>query len=333
MRLDSVLELQDRLLRSAGPGPGLAAQSAREGVPARRSREHAAVQPAFALGVAPTVDGADFRLAVRVQRRALLGSTRVQAIVDAARGEADVRYIGRVEKLQSGARVRDRCRPLIAGTSVGHVAITAGTLGAFVTTAEGGRAILSNNHVLADENRAEIGDAIIQPADLDGGRDPQDVVARLTEYVPIAPVGVNRVDAAIATVLDGGDVDPYGSLGTFGEGIVAPEDADRVEKLGRTTAHTTGRVSAFNVRSIIVEYDTSPTVRFDGQIEVQVESGSEFSLGGDSGSLIVSEGERIPIGLLFAGSDQGAPDGGPVTYANPIAEVLAALNVELYRGS
>jgi hypothetical protein len=153
MQLSSVLELQEQLLRSAGPGPGLAAQSAREGVPARRSRELAPVQPALALGVSPA-EGDDFRLAVRVQRRALLGSAKVQAIIDAAHGEADVRYIGRVEKLQGGASMRDRHRPLIAGASVGHVAITAGTLGAFVKTADGELAILSNNHVLADENRA-----------------------------------------------------------------------------------------------------------------------------------------------------------------------------------
>jgi len=229
--------------------------------------------------------------------------------------------------------MRDHHRPLIVGASVGHVAITAGTLGAFVTTADGEMAILSNNHVLADENRAEIGDAIIQPADLDDGRDPEDVVARLSDYVPIAPVAVNRVDSAVATLVDGVDVDPVGSLGALGAGVVAPQDADRVDKLGRTTGRTTGRVSAFNVRSIIVEYDVSPTIRFDGQIEIQVDDGSEFSLGGDSGSLIVSEGNRVPVGLLFAGSDQGGPDGGAVTYANPIAEVLAALNVELYRGS
>ncbi len=332
MQLSSVLELQEHLLRSAGPGPGLAAQSAREGMPARRSRELAPVQPALALGVTP-VGGNDFRLAVRVQRRALLASSKVQAIVDAAHGEVDIRYIGRVEKLQGGADMRERHRPLIAGASVGHVAITAGTLGAFVTTADGELAILSNNHVLADENRAEIGDAVIQPADLDDGTQPDDVVAQLTEYVPIAPGAINRVDAAVATVVDGVAVDPVGTLGALGDGIVAPQDADRVEKLGRTTGRTTGRVSAFNVRSVIVEYEVSATVRFDGQIEIEAEDRSEFSLGGDSGSLIVSEGDRVPVGLLFAGSDQGGPEGGPVTYANPVDEVLAALNVELYRGS
>lgn len=331
MQLDSVLELQEQLLRSAGPGPGLAAQSAREGVPAGRSRELAPVQPALALGV-KLASGHDYRLAIRVQRRVLLGSNKVQAIVDAAHGEVDIRYIGRVEKLQDGASMRQQHRPLIVGASVGHVAITAGTLGAFVTTGGGGLSILSNNHVLADENRAEIGDAVIQPADLDDGADPGDVVARLTDYVPIAAAGVNRVDAAVAALVEGVDIDLDGALGVLGDGVVEPQDADRVEKLGRTTGHTAGRVSAFNVRSVIVEYDISSTVRFDGQIEIQTEDASEFSLGGDSGSLIVSESDRVPVGLLFAGSDQGGDDRGAVTYANPIGEVLAALNVELYRG-
>jgi hypothetical protein len=289
----------------------------------------ASVQPALALGIA-SAGNDDFRLAVRIQRRSLVGSTRVEAIVEAARGEADVRYIGRVEKLQHALGMRGRHRPLILGASVGHIAITAGTLGAFVRSADSDLAILSNNHVLADENRAEIGDAIIQPADLDGGQSPRDVVAHLTEYVPIAPVGINRVDCAFSTLADGVEIDPVGSLG---DGVVAPEDADRVRKLGRTTGLTAGRVSAFNVRSVIVEYEISPTVRFDGQIEIQAPDGGEFSLGGDSGSLIVSEGDHVPVGLLFAGSDQGGDQGGPVTYANPITEVLAALNVELYRGS
>ncbi len=292
----------------------------------------ASVQPALALGISPG-DNEEFRLAIRLQRRSLVGSSRVEAIVDAARGEADVRYIGRVEKLQADPHMRDRHRPLIVGASVGHVAITAGTLGAFVQTAADELAVLSNNHVLADENRAEIGDAIIQPADLDDGESPRDVVAALAEYVPIAPVGINLVDCAFATLVDGVGVDPVGMLGALGNGMVAPQDADQVQKLGRTTGLTAGRVSAFNVRSLIVEYEISPTVRFDGQIEIQAQDGGDFSLGGDSGSLIVSDGDRVPVGLLFAGSDQGGDAGGPVTYANPIAEVLAALNVELYRSS
>jgi hypothetical protein len=45
---------------------------------------------------------------------------------------------------------QQRHRPLKIGVSVGHVDVTAGTLGCFVREPEGeGTFILSNNHVLA----------------------------------------------------------------------------------------------------------------------------------------------------------------------------------------
>jgi hypothetical protein len=240
----------------------------------------------------------------------------------------DVRYIGRVEKLQALA-VRERHRPLLAGTSVGHRDITAGTLGCFVRAA-GEIGLLSNNHVLADENRAAIGDAILQPAPSDGGEAADDAVARLAEFVPLEVAGANRLDCAFATLVEGVDVDPTGFGRSFDPEPLAPELADRVEKLGRTTALTEGRVTAFNVNGLAVGYEISDSVRFDGQIEIVEANDGNFSLGGDSGSLITSAGERRPVGLLFAGSDQGGPHGGPVTYVNPIAEVLDALNVEFY---
>jgi len=332
MKLESVLDLQDQLLRGLGPGPRLAAQSAREAAPARRARDVSAVQRDFALGIAPKGAG-DYELAIRVQRRGLLTGARLDSFIEAAHGEAQVRYIGRVEKLQ--APQRDRHRPLVPGVSVGHEDITAGTLGCFVQT-DAGLAILSNNHVLADENRAAIGDPIIQPADSDGGAPPEDLVARLTEYVPLQIAGVNRVDAAVAALEDGVDVIAGALLGgqALRDELVAPRDALDlgVVKVGRTTGRTAGRVTAFNVRKVVVEYDTSASMRFDGQIEVQDRAGTDFSLGGDSGALIVTADEGRPVGLLFAGSDQGGDDGGPVTYANPIGSVLDELNATLYLG-
>ena len=47
-----------------------------------------------------------------------------------------------------------------------------------------------------------------------------------------------------------------------------------------------------------------------------------FSAGGDSGSLIVTNGTQQPTGLLFAGSTTH-------TIANPIQAVLAALGVTI----
>ncbi|MGD9236882.1 MAG: hypothetical protein PVF09_09415, partial [Desulfobacterales bacterium] len=79
----------------------------------------------------------------------------------------------------------DRFRPAPGGVSIGHVGITAGTLGCWVIK-NGQKVILSNNHVLANSNAAEIGDAILQPGPFDGGRFPQDHIANLTQFVPIS---------------------------------------------------------------------------------------------------------------------------------------------------
>lgn len=65
------------------------------------------------------------------------------------------------------------------------------------------------------------------------------------------------------------------------------------------------------------------TIVFNGQVEISPSSANRpFSLGGDSGSLIVDSRNRA-VALLFAGNDVDA------TFANPIGEVLDALKVDL----
>ena len=77
----------------------------------------------------------------------------------------------------------DRVRPLVPGHSIGHPDITAGTLGCFVKH-DGKLCILSNNHVLANVNRASIGDPILQPGKHDGGTSA-DKVATLKNFIHI----------------------------------------------------------------------------------------------------------------------------------------------------
>ncbi|MAS35197.1 MAG: hypothetical protein CL610_14390 [Anaerolineaceae bacterium] len=86
---------------------------------------------------------------------------------------------------------RDRFRPTIpSGVSIGHYKITAGTLGTIVTDrTTGEKLILSNNHVLANSNDAQIGDAILQPGPTDGGQNPADKVATLERFVRLRFVG------------------------------------------------------------------------------------------------------------------------------------------------
>lgn len=220
---------------------------------------------------------------------------------------------------------RNRNHHLAIGGSVGHYAIPAGSIGGFpcdlVTGEE--RLILSNNHVLADENRASIGDRILQPGRHDGGLLPLDLVGFLLRFVPLSLTGRNRVDAAVARLATGVDVEGsllhgLGSLRGIREEPI--EEGDVVLKLGRTTGLTRGRIRAFEVDQLRVRYEMG-TLIFDHQIEIEPLGPGPFSLAGDSGALIVDE-ELRAVGLLFAGNDQDA------TYAHPIQEVLSALEIQ-----
>ncbi|MBM3140734.1 MAG: hypothetical protein FJZ92_11170 [Chloroflexi bacterium] len=87
-----------------------------------------------------------------------------------------------------------RCpRPVPIGVSTGHPAITAGTIGARVRDASGNVYALSNNHVYANTNAAQIGDAVIQPGTYDGGSSPADDIATLAAFVPIRFDGTANV--------------------------------------------------------------------------------------------------------------------------------------------
>jgi hypothetical protein len=331
MELDSVREVKAQLVeRVAAPLSESPKRVAAFGVAATSVSNVQRHQPTVALGVAPR-GRRGYGLAVRIQHRAV-GRAYEEEIRQAAKGEADIRYVGRIVKRQlSGATSQQRRhRPLVIGISVGHFQVTAGTIGCFVQLAGRRRiAILSNNHVLADENAGRRGDDVLQPGRFDRGRAPRDVVAQLERFVRLKPTGVNHVDCAVATVVDGIEVDHSHLAGGHTVAGVAsdPEAVDRVEKIGRTTGHTTGRITAFEVDNVVVGYDFG-TARFDGQIEIDGETQS-FSQGGDSGSLIYSSGAREAVGLLFAGSGSGGSNDTGLTYANPFEAVLTQLRAEL----
>jgi len=100
-------------------------------------------------------------------------------------------------------------RPAPIGVSTGHPAITAGTIGARVKDAAGNIYALSNNHVYANQNEANIGDSALQPGAYDGGKDPIDKIGTLFAFEPIDFTfsGENYIDAAIVRILD--PVDNY----------------------------------------------------------------------------------------------------------------------------
>ena len=97
-------------------------------------------------------------------------------------------------------------------------------------------------------------------------------------------------------------------------GIIKPKLGMLIQKSGRTTGYTAGKVKDISA-TIKVTYDKK-TALFKNQILT-----TNISQGGDSGSLVLDMKKRA-VGLLFAGSEV-------VTILNPIAEVMKHLRVEL----
>ena len=264
--------------------------------------------------------------------------------------QTDVAQVGEIVAFDG---YTGRYRPAPGGVSIGHYAITAGTLGVVVKDrATGARLILSNNHVLANSNDAEIGDAILQPGPADGGRVQTDTIATLERFEQIhflsepgtcdiaglyAEIGnwiakllssshrlnvvqqqdaVNKIDAALARPINDGDV--LDSILEIGEiaGSTEPILGMAVRKTGRTTGFTTGEIITVDA-TVDVSYGSGRTARYEGQL---VAGG--MSQGGDSGSLIVEGNSNLAVGLLFAGSNT-------TTIFSPIQDVLSIMQVDL----
>lgn len=263
-----------------------------------------------------------YLLAVRIPETVPVNEVLAR-VAEEAHEEIDVREVGPVVPQQAPGELQQRRRPLVPGCSVAHTDVTAGTLGGFVTV-RGEPRLLSNNHVLANSDQGAVGDTVLQPGPADGGRDPGDRVATLAAKVDLVTGRPNLVDAAAARIAADVQFDatayPGGKLGA--PVSEAPAE-DTVEKIGRTTGHTTGTITAFEVDGLRISYPEGQMV-FDDQIEISGQAGS-FSSGGDSGSVIWTRGERRPVGLLFAGSDRGGPDGTGLTYGNLLSTALDEL--------
>jgi hypothetical protein len=223
-------------------------------------------------------------------------------------------------------------RPVPIGVSTGnqndlvylHAFCTSGTIGARLTDGTNHYA-LSNNHVYAVENLGQIGDPIIQPGQADlGCRAPDsDRIGTLAAYVPLVFGGKSSdtADAAVAAVTTAtvGTATPSDGYGTPSSTTTAASVNQAVQKYGRTTALTKGTVNAVNA-TIKVKYSHGTAI-FKDQFGI---GGSSFSGAGDSGSLIVTQSQNHPVGLLFAGSST-------TTFANPIDVVLRQLGSKIQK--
>ncbi|MGW0810794.1 hypothetical protein [Nonomuraea sp. NPDC002799] len=228
---------------------------------------------------------------------------------------------------------RAKLRPAPGGFSIGHFRVTAGTLGCLATGRTAPRnerlLCLSNNHVIANVNNASYGDCICQPGIYDGGTCPADQIAILERFVPLKMGGPpNYVDCATGWCWPDRVRPEIGYLDSdrvklfrIGNQIATPTLGMAVGKSGRTTQLTSGQITGINW-SGNVNYGSVGQAYFENQLLIQ----SNFSAGGDSGSCIWTwDAARNPVGLLFAG-------GGNFTIANPMSQVVAALDINLVTG-
>ncbi|NLJ84350.1 MAG: hypothetical protein GX336_05530 [Halanaerobiaceae bacterium] len=214
--------------------------------------------------------------------------------------------------------------------------------------------ILSNNHVLANisngsDGRARKDDPILQPGTYDNGDNPADLIGYLERFVPLYP-GEGAADCKIALAVESLAnffihlVRPEYRFRLFREGrsnlvdcavarpvseqlisdeivgigrvkgIAEPELDMEVQKSGRTTGVTRGKIVAV-AATVTVSMNEYETATFEDQFIT-----TPMSEAGDSGSLVLDMGNAA-VGLLFAGS-------GKATICNRIKNVLEALSIK-----
>ncbi len=232
-----------------------------------------------------------------------------------------------------------------------------GTLGSLLQGSDNKRYLLSNNHVLARSDQANVGDSIVQPGLIDNNCTPMrdgvgaSPVAALTGWLPLNSIATNA-DAALAEVrpnaidpagniLEMGSRQPDGTLAAAPPGISSSGGKGeigvlrmKVAKSGRTTGQTCASITAVDL-DVNVDYfldcaesKTYLTKTFTDQLVI---SGDNFGDAGDSGSLVVDAENAEPVGLFFAGGIDTS--GVSQIVANPVTDVLSELNSQVGGGT
>lgn len=246
---------------------------------------------------------------------ALSADDMVPSEVDGAK--TDVVEVGILRAFNSPSP-RGRFRPVIPpGVSIAHFQVTAGTFGTLVyDTQTGEPLILSNNHVIANSNDANLGDAIFQPGPADGGQNPADAVATLYKYMPLR-------------YTDEGNLPPPTVIGPPG-GVTPPPDPDPnpdpnpdptpppstngCAQLILSLAEGLARLNDPDAR-VVVQSQATQTAEVDGPVAVPVFSAN---------SSTVQAQQAIPTNSIDAAL---AKPNSPAMFSNEIRSIGAVTGV------
>ncbi|RDV10457.1 DNA/RNA non-specific endonuclease [Arthrobacter sp. RT-1] len=204
-----------------------------------------------------------------------------------------------------------RLDPVMPGVSVGHIRVSAGTIGCIVyDRRDGTPLILSNWHVLHGPTGV-LGDTIVQPGPHDDNRVETNRLGRLSR----SHLGVAG-DCAVATIEGRKFTTAIHDLDVTPDGLGEPEIGDKVVKSGRTTGVTHGIVRRVDVIAKL-NYGAAGTHAIGGfEIAPDPEHppvDGEISRGGDSGAAWMfktrtGEITHVLAGLHFGGEAGNSPD-------------------------
>jgi hypothetical protein len=259
---------------------------------------------------------------------------------------------------------RGRVRPVRPGVSISHAMGTAGTLGCVVQR-NGELFLVSNNHILAMLNQANIGDPILQPGPSDGGT-LDDQIAELEAFVPLhflveepepsqptpepEPAGCA---AAVARTLNaisqafGGEpsvaptgLAPQALAANIADAALARPIRPELIDASIVEVGIPGGTAPLQLHGTVVKsgrttgLTSGQVLQMDVMIDVQYPTGKVRFVDQivttpmsrpGDSGSPVLDRERRIIGLIFSGSDQAS-------VISPIDNILTALNVELVSG-
>jgi hypothetical protein len=225
---------------------------------------------------------------------------------------------------------------------------SAGTLGALVTDADGTLFGLTNNHVTGGCSHSQVGLPVLAPGVLDVAANllPPFTLGFHAQVLQMFPGDGGNVDvtentdAAIFKIANPAQVSSYqGDNYDTPTEVIPPEENMMVEKVGRTTRHTVGRIVGRELLPVRVNvsaanHNYQAVILFPEVFVVHGEDGP-FSMGGDSGSLVVNrkiDGTLAAIGLLFAGGSDTKAPGNYRTFVLPIGPILDRFGLTLLGG-
>lgn len=202
-----------------------------------------------------------------------------------------------------------------------------GTVGGFFKFKDEGIFGITNNHVIANANDCNIGDAVFQFG-------TNQLIGTLQHWVTLESAKVNYLDIALFKLDDSVVINwvlPNGSS-TPG-GIVAAGPNDNVSMVLPDGSVRTGKVTVAIINHNMPFLLCGKKFSFTGLIEIKSDDGSAFSEEGNSGSLIYTAGNNI-VGVLL-----GTNSTTTLSYAVPfengkfgisaVYKLLAAVQTDL----